>query len=635
MHSSRSRFYLPFLLSAILLTSAFAASPADTAGRGLTILCVSAHPDDEDGIALASASKLHHVRTYSLFFTRGEGGQNETGTELYDDLGLLRTQETIDAAGILGSQVFFLGFPDFGFSKTAKETFARWGGEDSVLSRLVFFIRALKPDVVITNHDTITTMPYRQHGNHQAAGISVYNAFERAADPKYHPEQFSKPGVTPWQVRKLFVRASARDSLVPTVRINPEEKDPTGVTMREYALRALACHRSQGLDKIVGRLRNEPAVPRRYILMRSDKAYAFDSTDLFSSLSPHALQPPAVVSEQRTPPKLLSVRISPDKGVQLLPEERGEKTIRRDIIMIFTNRADHPIRLSLRATIGQRRRVSTPLTVPPGESRDTLRVALDAEDAPADSHEERRVTFAVIPNDTAVGKGKITATYTLVSVHAAEPGKVLIGLVQSYDNTTEEILRMFHIPFRLLDSAALASEDLSKYSSIILDLRCYAFRQDAEKYNSRLLEYVNRGGNILCLYHKPGDWNGHGWAPYPIELTQQRVTEEDADVTVRQPSHPFFTTPNQMLDQDWDNWIQERNIYLPADDTTRTSPRYERLLGMSDEGETEPPTSLLWCTYGKGTYTYTSLALYRQLRNLNEGAVKLFFNLIAQPGHSS
>ncbi len=635
MQRFRSRFFLPVLIGAFLLILTCAAGHADSNGRGLTLLCVSAHPDDEDGTALASAAKLRHIRTYSLFFTRGEGGQNETGELLYDDLGLVRTQETLEAAGILGSQIFFLGFPDFGFSKTARETFSRWGGEDSVLARLVFYIRALKPDVVITNHDTITTLPYRQHGNHQAVGISMYQAFERAADPAYHPEQLSEPGITPWQVRKLFVRAPARDSLLPAVRIDPEAKDSTGTTMAEYALRALACHRSQGMDKYVGRMRSEGPRPDRYVLARSDKPYTPDSSDLFSSLAPHPLDPPAILSEQHTPPGLLSLRISPDRGVQLLPGERGEKTIRRDIILIFTNRIDHPVRLSLRASIGLRRRVSTPMTVPPGESRDTLRMALDAEDTPADTHEERRVTFTVIPNDTAVGKKKITATYTLVSIHATPPGNVLIGLVQSYDNTTEEILRMFHIPYRLLDSAALAGEDLSRYSSIILDLRCYAFRRDAAMYNARLLEYASRGGNILCLYHKPGDWNGHGWAPYPIELTTARVTEEDAEVAIRQTAHPFFTTPNRILDQDWDNWIQERNIYLPADDTGKTSPMYERLLAMSDDGETEPPTSLLWCAYGKGTYTYTSLALYRQLRILNEGAVKLFFNLIAQAGHSS
>ncbi len=610
-----------------------AAHTTDTPAQGLTILSVSAHPDDEDGLALATAVKLRHIRTYSLFFTRGEGGQNEIGTQLYDDLGVLRTQETLDAASVIGSQVFFLGFPDFGFSKTAKETFSEWGGKDSVISRLVFFIRALKPDVIITNHDTITTLPFRQHGNHQAAGISAYMAFDRAADPTYHPEQFSTPGVTPWQVHKLFRRASVRDSLVPSVLIDPMAKDSAGVTLREYALRALSCHRSQGMDKIVQRLRSESPRPDRYILLRSDSTYRFDAADLYSALKPHALLPPAVKPEQRISPQLLSLRISPDLGVRILPEERNEKAIGRDIIAVLTNRTGHPIQLYLRASIGFRRSISSPFVARPGETRDTIRLGLDPPGA--DSLSDLRIGISAIPKDTSFGASIVSAKYTLKPITAVRPAHVLIGLVESYDNTTEEILRMFHVPFRLLDSAALAAGNLSDCSTIVLDLRCYAFRTDAVTYNARLLDYVSRGGNILCLYHKPDDWNGRDFAPYPLELTTQRVTEEDAPVTVEQPAHPFFTTPNRIDPADWDGWIQERNIYLPSADTSRTSPRFVRLLAMSDESEVEPSTSLLWCQYGRGTYTYTSLALYRQLRDLNEGAIKLFFNLIDQARHPS
>src|SRR5271154_4634525 len=83
------------------------------------LLNLSAHPDDEDGATLPYYAKLYGVKTYSVFYTRGEGGQNEIGTELYDSLGTLRTHETEEAAAIQGSEIFFLNFKDFGFSKTA------------------------------------------------------------------------------------------------------------------------------------------------------------------------------------------------------------------------------------------------------------------------------------------------------------------------------------------------------------------------------------------------------------------------------------------------------------------------------------------------------------------------------------
>ena len=127
------------------------------------------------------------------------------GSKSFSLASRLFDKETFEAAKILRSDAVFLGFPDFGFSKTAKETFLLWKSKDSVLARLIYVIRTLKPDVIITNHDTITSKPNRQHGNHQAVGISAYEAFQKAADPSYHPEQLHDD-ITAWQVKKLFFR---------------------------------------------------------------------------------------------------------------------------------------------------------------------------------------------------------------------------------------------------------------------------------------------------------------------------------------------------------------------------------------------------------------------------------------------
>lgn len=180
----------------MLLIPAFVTAQEPT----FTILCLAAHPDDEDGAALAYYRHLYGYEAYTIFYTRGEGGQNETGPELYDALGRLREQECYDASKIQGSKAFFLGMLDFGFSKTAKETFNFWGSRDSLLARLVYMIRVIRPDVVITNHDTITTKPDRQHGHHQAVGITIFDAFDKAADPSFHPEQLVY-GIVPWQIK--------------------------------------------------------------------------------------------------------------------------------------------------------------------------------------------------------------------------------------------------------------------------------------------------------------------------------------------------------------------------------------------------------------------------------------------------
>jgi LmbE family N-acetylglucosaminyl deacetylase len=202
-----------------------------------TVMCVAAHPDDEDGSSLTVLRRKYGVHTVSLFSTFGEGGQNAVGPELYEDLGVIRARETIAAAEVQGSEPHFLGFRDFGFSKSAEETFRAWG-EREVLRRMVLQIRRLRPDVIITNHDTTSG-----HGHHQATGQTVLKAFDAAADPKEFPEQLKEAGV--WQVQRLFVRTRGGDAQGFT--IDPNDTDPArGTTYAQQALAGLQKHATQG-----------------------------------------------------------------------------------------------------------------------------------------------------------------------------------------------------------------------------------------------------------------------------------------------------------------------------------------------------------------------------------------------------
>src|ERR687884_706625 len=207
-------------LSALLAIVALASAPRSSAAPTLnddaalhqalldltspwTVMCVAAHPDDEDGSTLTVLRRKYGIHTISLFSTFGEGGQNAVGPELYEELGVIRAQETIAASQVQGSEPHFLGFRDFGFSKSAEETFRAWG-ERELLRRMVLQIRLLRPDAIITNHDTSSG-----HGHHQATGRVVLQAFDAAADPRRFPEQLKRGGTQVWQVQRLFVRVSA------------------------------------------------------------------------------------------------------------------------------------------------------------------------------------------------------------------------------------------------------------------------------------------------------------------------------------------------------------------------------------------------------------------------------------------
>jgi len=209
-------------------------------------MCVAAHPDDEDGSTLTLLRRKYGVHTVSLFSTYGEGGQNAVGPELYEELGVIRARETMAAAEVQGSEPHFLGLRDFGFSKSAEEAFRVWG-EKEALRRMVLQIRELRPDVIITNHDTTSG-----HGHHQATGRLILQAFDAAADPKQFPEQLSH--ASPWQAQRLFVRTfsgnqtgTTSPQAQPVVTINPNEVDPIrNTTYAQQALVALQKHATQG-----------------------------------------------------------------------------------------------------------------------------------------------------------------------------------------------------------------------------------------------------------------------------------------------------------------------------------------------------------------------------------------------------
>jgi LmbE family N-acetylglucosaminyl deacetylase len=214
-----------------------------------TVMCIAAHPDDEDGTSLIVMRRKYGAHTVSVFSTFGEGGQNAIGPELYEELGAIRARETMAAAEIQGSEPYFLGLRDFGYSKSAEEAFRIWG-HDEALRRMVLQIRKLRPDVIITNHSVTNN----DHGHHQATARLELEAFDAAADPTRFPEQL-KDGVTNWQVQRLFVRVRGNQGQKPDreggreeiVTIDPNERDPIrDTTFAEEALRALQQHATQG-----------------------------------------------------------------------------------------------------------------------------------------------------------------------------------------------------------------------------------------------------------------------------------------------------------------------------------------------------------------------------------------------------
>jgi LmbE family N-acetylglucosaminyl deacetylase len=216
-----------------------------------SVLYIVAHPDDENTRLIAWLANGKKVRTGNLSLTRGDGGQNLIGPELGDALGIIRTQELMEARRIDGGEQFFTRAVDFGYSKNAAESFAKWGKQE-VLSDVVRVIRMFRPDIIITRF-----APDRSagHGHHEASAILAEEAFDLAGDPTAFPEQLEQ-GLEVWQPRRLFFNGSTwwKKDLADIAKSDPNwfsvdvgGYDPLlGLSYTEIAGRSRSMHKSQG-----------------------------------------------------------------------------------------------------------------------------------------------------------------------------------------------------------------------------------------------------------------------------------------------------------------------------------------------------------------------------------------------------
>ncbi|MDO6658102.1 PIG-L family deacetylase [Anaerobacillus sp. 1_MG-2023] len=258
------------LLSLVLILSAFGTSSISFAEESSTqdanlalwesvvpltttasFMNTGAHPDDERSHFLAYLSRGQGVDTSFLLSTRGQGGQNEIGSELGDGLGIIRTNELQASSKVLGIETFFLNedfedsIKDFGFSKTPEETLNKWG-ETETYERLIHDIRTFKPDIIMPSFRNVDS----QHGHHRAMTLLTQKAFEDAADSSVFPEQL-EDGLTTWQVKKLYLPAETEEQTTTSIQIGIYDEH-YDMTYPQLGEKARYLHESQGMGRDVG-----------------------------------------------------------------------------------------------------------------------------------------------------------------------------------------------------------------------------------------------------------------------------------------------------------------------------------------------------------------------------------------------
>ena len=214
----------------------------------------------------------------------------------------------------------------------------------------------------------------------------------------------------------------------------------------------------------------------------------------------------------------------------------------------------------------------------------------------------------------------------LEAVDVAAISGMRVGYIAGVSDNSADALEQLGVDVTLIDPASLPQRNLSGYTAIVIGPRAYETQPALVANNRRLLDYVRAGGTLVVQYGQY-EMQQSGIMPYPITINRphDRVTNENAPVTILDTTATVLRAPNRITQRDFEGWIQDRSLYMPRTfDST-----YVPVLAMNDPNEQPNRGALLIAPLGQGTYVYTTLAFFRQLPNGVPGAARLFVNLLA------
>jgi LmbE family N-acetylglucosaminyl deacetylase len=316
---------------------------------------------------------------------------------------------------------------------------------------------------------------------------------------------------------------------------------------------------------------------------------------------------------------------------------------------------DRYLSVTLRSALMSRKPVVVSLSVPSGLTADSAQRTITVDSAgtrtvtfrvrgrlPAGTH-TIGATAAVDGITSRIGYVPIDyehitperqyreATTAIRTVDISVPSTLRVAYVPGVGDNVAPSLRQLGIPVTIVLPSEIPATDLFSFTAVVVGPRAYQASRELRDNNQYLLSYARNGGTLVVQYGQY-EMTQPGVMPYPITIARphDRVTEENAAVTLLDPSSRVFKAPNQITKADFDGWVQERALYMP-----RTfDPRYHPLLAMNDSGEQPNRGAILLAPYGQGMYVYTTLAFFRQLPAGVSGGTRLFVNLLSLKGDS-
>jgi LmbE family N-acetylglucosaminyl deacetylase len=200
-----------------------------------------------------------------------------------------------------------------------------------------------------------------------------------------------------------------------------------------------------------------------------------------------------------------------------------------------------------------------------------------------------------------------------------------IGYIPGAGDDVPESLRQIGYSVKILSEPEITAKNLAQFSAIVLGIRAYDTQDRISNWLPELFAYVKNGGIAVAQYNTLADLKTNQLGPYPLEISRDRVTDENAPVRVLAPNNSLMNIPNKITPKDFDGWVQERGLYFP----NKWDPAWTPILSCNDPNEKPLDGGLLIAKSGKGFFVYTSYSWFRQLPAGVPGAYRLFANMLS------
>jgi len=259
------------------------------------------------------------------------------------------------------------------------------------------------------------------------------------------------------------------------------------------------------------------------------------------------------------------------------------------------------------------------LTPPTQQSEGTLKTLLKVGDI-----FYNKELFTIDYNHIPLQQVLIETTSKVVHIPLQKKGEH-IGYIKGAGDAILESLEQIGYRVKTISPSEITSEKLKQFDAIVIGIRAYNTVPELAFKQTEFNKYVKNGGTLILQYNTSHSLVTENLAPYKLELSRDRVTDEFSEVKLLAPNHSVLNTPNKITEADFEGWVQERGLYFPK----KWGKEFTPILGMHDKNSKQTKGSLLVAQYGKGYYIYTGLSFFRELPAGVSGAYRLFANLLS------